>query len=160
VEVTAEGTNGSVAGGTETIAITKENGATAGTLTPGSPTEITNAMTFGSSVTAVSVVPSPVLANASSNYLVSFTAGTTGTPPTYASARPTMARCSQMSPVLLSLTQPVAGSTSWRLSCMPLPERSCGGNYGLCLELAGQTIKSGDAVTVLLAGLLTQPPRP
>jgi len=154
VEVTAEGTNGSVAGGTETIAITKENGATAGTLTPGSPTEITNAMTFGSSVTAVSVVPSPVLANASSNYLVSFTAGTTGTPADICFSE------ANDGTVFTNVTGALVTDTTggWQyvvatfLHATP-PNAGCGGNYGLVLELAGQTIKSGDAVTVLLAGV-------
>jgi hypothetical protein len=158
VTVTAEGTNGNTAGTTQTILITKENGtpaqAVANTLTAAGNTETTNAVTFGSAVTAVAVTPSPALASASSNYLVSFTAGTTGTPADVCFSEASGG--TSFTNVSGALVTDTTGGWQYVptviLHAAP-PNAGCGGNYGIVLVLAGQTIKAGDAVTVLLAGV-------
>jgi len=156
--VTAEGTNGNTAATTQTIMITKENGtpaqAVANTLTAAGNTETTNAITFGSAVTAVTVTPSPVLASASSNYLVSFTAGTTGTPADvcFSEASGGTSFVNVSGALVTDTTGGWQYVPTTILHAAP-PNAGCGGNYGIVLVLAGQTIKAGDAVTVLLAGV-------
>jgi hypothetical protein len=159
VEVTAEGTNGNTAGATQALTVTKENGtpaqAVANTLTPAGNTETTNTVEFGSTVTAVSVTPSPILANASSNYTVSFTAGTTGTPADICFSD------ANDGTVFTNITGALVTDTTggWQY-VVPAPADiefahvGCGTSvYGVVLVLNGQTIKAGDAVTVLLAGV-------
>jgi hypothetical protein len=158
VQVTAEGTNGNTAGTTQALQVTKENGtpaqAVANTLTAAGNTEITNAVTFGSTVTAVLVTPSPVLASASSNYLVSFTAGTTGTPADICFSEASGGTS------FINVSGALVTDTTGGWQYVPAvflhaapPNAGCSGNYGLVLVLAGQTIKAGDAVTVLIAGV-------
>jgi hypothetical protein len=167
VTVTAEGTNGSVAGATQAFTIAKEDDATAppsGTapifIATTNNTETTNAITFGSTVTGVTVTPSPTLAGASSNYTVSFTAGTTGTPAdiclsensdgtSFVNVSGALVTDTtggwQYVPATILHAAYAAGSEN--------PGCSTGGYYGVVLELAGQTIKAGDSITVLLAGV-------
>jgi flagellar basal body L-ring protein FlgH len=165
VTVTAEGTNGSVAGNTQAFTITKEDDATAPpsgtaptfTATP-SPTETTNAITFGSSVTAVTVTPSPTLAGASSNYTVSFTAGTTGTPAAICISE--LADSTSFINVSGALITDTTGGWQYVPSTIlhaayvaGTTNAGCGGFYDIVLDLSGQTISAGDSVTVLLAGV-------
>lgn len=158
VQVTAEGTNGNTATTTQALQVTKENGtpaqAVANTLTAAGNTEITNAVTFGSTVTAVLVTPSPVLASASSNYLVSFTAGTTGTPADicFSEANGGTSFINVSGALVTDTTGGWQYVPAVFLHAAP-PNAGCSGNYGLVLVLAGQTMKAGDAVTVLLAGV-------
>jgi hypothetical protein len=160
VTLTAEGTNGNTAGTSQAITITKEDEDVAATSPPTfttpSPTETTNTVTFGSTVTAVSVVPSPILASASSNYLVSFTGGTTGTPADICMSE------ANGGTVFTNVSGALVTDTTggWQYVVAPggIHFAFTGGcapatTYGIVLNLGGQTIKAGDAVTVLLAGV-------
>jgi len=159
VTVTAEGTNGSTAGTSQAFTITKEDedvaATTPPTFTTPSPTETTNAITFGSSVTGVTVAPSPALAGASSNYTVSFTAGTTGTPAAICLSE--TADGTTFTNVTGALVTDTTGGwqyvPSTILHAAGATNAGCGGDYDLVLDLAGQTISAGDAVTVLIAGV-------
>jgi hypothetical protein len=163
VTVTAEGTNGNTAGTTQAFTITKEDedvaATTPPTFTTPSPTETTgNSLTFGSSVTAVTVAPSPTLAGASSNYTVSFTAGTTGTPAAICiSELSDGTSFINVSGALITDTtggwQYVPSTILHAAYVAGTTNAGCGGFYDIVLDLAGQTISAGDAVTVLLAGV-------
>jgi hypothetical protein len=159
VTVTAEGTNGSTAGTTQAFTITKEDedvaATTPPTFTTPSLTETTNAVTFGSSVTAVTVTPSPSLAGASSNYTVSFTAGTTGTPAAICLSE--TADSTVFTNVSGALVTDTTGGwqyvPSTILHAAGATNTGCGTLFDIVLDLAGQTISAGDSVTVLLAGV-------
>jgi hypothetical protein len=159
VTVTAEGTNGSTAGTSQAFTITKEDenvaATTPPTFTTPSPTETTNTVTFGSSVTAVSVTPSPTLAGASSNYTVSFTGGTTGTPAAICLSE--TADSTAFTNVSGALITDTTGGWQYVpsvfLHAAGATNVGCGGLYDIVLDLNGQTINAGDAVTVLLAGV-------
>jgi len=162
VTVTAEGTNGSTAGTSQAFTITKEDEDVAATTPPTfvnpSPTETTNAVVFGSSVTAVTATPSPTLAGASSNYTVSFTAGTTGTPAAICISE--LADGTSFTNVTGALVTDTTGGWQYVPSTIlhaayvaGTTNAGCGGFYDIVLDLAGQTISAGDSVTVLLAGV-------
>jgi hypothetical protein len=158
VTVTAEGTNGSsatVGTNEQKFSITPESAANIADEVGN--TETTNDITFGSSVTGVSVVPSPTLAGASSNYSIAFTAGTTGTPADICISE------GSDGTVFTSVSGALVTDTTggWQYvpstileAALPTGNPGCGGTgYGIVLELAGQKISAGDAVTVLLAGV-------
>jgi hypothetical protein len=162
VTVTAEGTNGSTAATSQAFTITKEDEDVAATTPPTfvnpSPTETTNAITFGSSVTAVTATPSPTLAGASSNYTISFTAGTTGPPAAICISE--LADGTSFVNVTGALVTDTTGGWQYVPSTIlhaayvaGTTNAGCGGYYDIVLDLAGQTISAGDSVTVLLAGV-------
>jgi hypothetical protein len=156
VAITAEGTNASAAGDTLEIGITPEYGPTpADEGVAGS--EGTNAITFGSSVTAVSVVASPSLAGASSNYTVSFTAGTTGDPTTAIciSEGKDGTSFAHVTGALITDTTggwqyvPPTGNIAFgALGCGTTGTNT----WGIVLTFS-QNVTAGDAITVLLAGV-------
>jgi hypothetical protein len=165
VTVTAEGTNGNTTPSSttqfevipeSTLDPTPTTPGTTGTVV-GNP-ETTNVITFGSSETALEVTPSTGLANSSSNYLVSFTAGSGATGQICFSEPNDSTIFSTISGVLVTDT-----TSSWQLvpAIGTVTHGSalvagCGGTYQVVIPITGppaETIKAGDAVTVLLAGV-------
>jgi hypothetical protein len=151
--VTAEGTNGSTTpSSTTTFSVIPES--TPSLASKVGPAENTNAITFGSSETALKVTPSTGLAGASSNYLISFTAGSVATADICFSEPNDSTNLSTITGVLVTDTTggwqlvPAIGTVGHSVvGC------SVGTTYGLVVPITGETIKAGDAVTVLLAGV-------
>ena len=157
VTVTADGTNGSgTPTSTTTFSVIPES-------TPAIASQVGNAETtspvvFGSSMSALKVTPSTGLAGSSSNYLISFTAGsaTTATGDICFSEANDATGLTGIAGVLVTDTTggwqlvPAIGTVLHNV----VGPSVCGtGTYGLVIPITGETIKAGDAVTVLLAGV-------
>ncbi|HUC12910.1 MAG TPA: hypothetical protein VMS00_00525 [Acidimicrobiales bacterium] len=152
VTVNAEGTNGSTADQTTTFSVIPESAALL--IDAVGPAETTNHITFGSSMTALKVTPSTGLAGASSNYLISFTAGSVATADVCFSEPSDGTVFSSITGVLVTDT-----TGGWQL-VPPIGNvhenvAGCGQatNPSIVIPITGETIKAGDLVTVLLAGV-------
>jgi hypothetical protein len=152
VTVNAEGTNGSTADTTTTFSVIPESAALL--VDKVGSAETTNAITFGSSMTALKVTPSTGLAGSSSNYLISFTAGSAATADICFSEANDSTVFSSITGVLVTDT-----TGGWQL-VPPIGNvhenvAGCGQatNPSIVIPITGETIKAGDAVTVLLAGV-------
>jgi hypothetical protein len=157
VTVTAEGTNGSTTpSSTTAFSVIPESAVSSTTLLQPDKVgnvETTNLITFGSSMTALKVTPSTGLAGASSNYLISFTAGSVATADICFSEPNDSTGLAGITGVLVTDT-----TGGWQLvpaiGTVLHSAVGCGtATYGLVIPITGETIKAGDAVTVLLAGV-------
>lgn len=138
VTITAEGTNPAYNSGAEADDIT---------VSPGSGTpETTTSLTFGNAVTSVSVVPSSVLAGATTNYTVSFRA----------SDAVTVGEDIDLSEV--------AGPTNFTpVTGVDVSDQTLGWNFvasgsfltsGTAVIPLQDAINAGDEVTILLTGVI------
>jgi len=152
VTVTAEGTNGSpIPSSTTAFSIIPES--TPALASKVGNQETTSTITFGSSMTALKVTPSTGLAGSSSNYLISFTAGSVATGDLCFSEASDGTGLAGITGVLVTDT-----TGGWQLvpaiGTVGHNAVACGtATYGLVIPITGETIKAGDAVTVLLAGV-------
>ena len=149
VTVNAEGTNGSVPNTTTTFSVIPESGALLADQVGNA--ETTNTITFGSSMTALKVTPSTGLAGSSSNYLISFTAGSAATADICFSEPSDSTNFTTITGALVTDT-----TAGWELVPPTIHYGfvACGPTaYGIVIPITGETIKAGDAVTVLLAGV-------
>jgi hypothetical protein len=148
VTVNAEGTNGSTADDTTTFSVIPESGALLADKVGNA--ETTNLITFGSSMTALKVTPSTGLAGSSSNYLISFTAGSAATADVCFSEANDSTNFTTTTGVLVTDT-----TGGWQLvpPAIHFAFAACGGTYGIVIPITGETIKAGDEVTVLIAGV-------
>jgi len=149
VAITAEGTNGAALSAT-TFSIIPEQPA--GTHVGNE--ETTNTITYGSSMSALKVTPSTGLAGASSNYLVSFTAGSQATADICFSEANDSTGFSAMTGALVTDTtggwEYVPATANLHFGAFA----ACGGaTWGVTIVITGETIKAGDLVTVLLANV-------
>jgi hypothetical protein len=157
VTVNAEGTNGSTANSTTTFSVIPESAVSSTVITQPDQVgnaETTNHITFGSSMTALKVTPSTGLAGSSSNYLVSFTAGSASTTDICFSEANDVTNFTTVTGVLVTDTTggwqyvpPIANVLHNAVACGTTA-------YGIVIPITGTAgIKANDAVTVLLAGV-------